>query len=190
MRNLEKKASKDTWGCVQLSNFSLRRKKKKKEISKHFDQISLNLTLMNHKRGSKKRIIDVFIEIFMIFFLFFFQQPWENPCRSFAQGYPQLCPVFPAAPQAPGQWAPAPSAQTQHQLHFLSPNCSELPENFLWSKKDSNAHRGFPFPPTAFGSTKQLNQHNLGGKKINPYNGGTLLFPALTPNEFYLTIIL
>lgn len=101
------------------------------------------------------RSTDMFIDIFLIFL--FFQQHTKHALGKSLQelwpGSPQLCPELPAAPwgtQAPEQWAAAPSpgykprAQTQHQLHFLSPNCLELPGNFLWKQKDSNAHSGFP----------------------------------------------
>lgn len=187
---LGKKASKGTWGCVQLSKFSLR---KKKEISKYFDQISLNFTLINQK---KEDYWCVYWYIYDFLWFFFFSSstqsmPWENRCP----GYPQLCPVLPAAPQAPEQWAPAPSAQTHHQLHFLSPNCLELPENFLWSKKDWNAHRGFPplrllwiyktTQSVQFGEKKSLQWGHL---VISCSHTRWILFHGASGNQIFLSL--
>lgn len=51
------------------------------------------------------------------------------------------------------------SVHAKHQLYFLSPNCSKLPENFLlskWIKMATSVSLS-----TCLVSTKQLNQYNL-----------------------------
>lgn len=140
-------------------------------------------------------MLDVFIAILVIF-LFCQQQAKRALGKSLQElwpGYPSLCPAFPAAPRGTEQWAPAPSprrpfhawaanpcVQTQHQLHFLSPDCLELPENFLWSKRIRMPTVVSLLPPAP---GLQNNSISTIWKK-NLYNGGTLLFPARTPDEF------
>lgn len=71
------------------------------------------------------------------------------------------------------------SVHAQHQLYFLSPNCSKLPENFLLSKWIKMATSVSLSPPAWY-----LQNNSISTICKSFYNGGTLLFPACTPDDF------
>lgn len=67
---------------------------------------------------------------------------------------------------------------TQHQLYFLSPNCLKPPKNFLLSKRIKMT-ASFSLSPTVW----YLQNNSISTICKNPYNSGTLLFPAHTPDN-------
>lgn len=165
--------------CATLQIFSKKKKKKFPSILTRFLWILFWLT-------RKKRIIGVFIGIFMIFCGFFFPAA-HKAClgKIVAQGIPSCALCFLQLPRLLNNGLQPPVHKHIISCTFSAP--------IVWSclKTSYGAKRiemptEVSLPSVCFGSTKQLNQYNLGEK--NPYNGGTLLFPALTLDEFYFTM--
>lgn len=165
--------------------------KKNNEISKHFDQISMNFTLINPKSECSMCLL-----LYLRFFCFASSKqsvPWENPCRNFGRGILRCALRFLQLRGEPNNGLQLPALGDLSTLGLPIPvykhniSCT-FSAPIVWScLKTSYGAKGFEclrwFPSSHLLRAYKTTQSVQFGKK-NLYNGGTLLFPARTPDEF------